>query len=164
MSVKHQWRISPSLLISYFGALLTWLIFYPGLFSVDSLNIYHQALTGNFIGFHPPLLALALRLFLRVGGTVGLFILVACLLGFLGIRRLSLAVMKYFSVKADRQEWVVCLVFLILSFPLTPMMIYFATLWVDTWLTIYLLSYCIVLEMAMDGNRISYFKLQSSSY
>jgi len=160
MRDKSRWRISPSLLISYFSAFLTWLIFYPGLFSVDSLTIYQQALTGDFRSFHPPLLALALRFFLKAGGTVGLFTLIACLLGFLGIRRLSLAVAKYFSVKEDRQEWVVCLVFFVLSIPLTPMMIYFATLWVDTWLTIYLIwIIAMLLEMAMDGNRISYFKL-----
>jgi hypothetical protein len=136
------------------------MIFYPGLFSVDSLNIYQQALTGHFKNFHPPLLAFVLFLFLKAGGTVSLFNLIACLLGFLGVRRLSFALTNYFLVMENKRELIVCLVFLVLVMPLTPLSVYFATLWTDTWLTLLLLwIVALFLEVTLEIDRINFFKL-----
>lgn len=140
-----------SFYISLALALTIWAIFYPGTLSVDSLSTYLEAITGNFTDARPPLIAFALFLLLKTGGTLGLFTLLGCLLGYLGVRRLLLAVIDLFDAGRTRREIIASVGLLILSSPLTPMPVYFVTLWFDTWLTIILLwTIALLLELRMD--------------
>jgi hypothetical protein len=157
-------RFFPSRAVSLVVALTVWLVFYPGTLSVDSLSTYQEAITGNFTDARPPLIAFALFFFLRAGGTLGLFTLLECLLGYLGVRRLLLAVTNLFDVEPKRREIIASVGVLILSSPLTPMPIYFVTLWFDTWLAIFLLWVIALLlelrmELAINISRGIYLKM-----
>jgi len=89
--------------------------------------------------------------FLKAGGTLGLLTLLQCLLGFFGLRRLTLAITELFSLERARQEWIACFVIVVLTLPLTPMPVYFATFWLDTWLAIFLLWVtAFLLELAKE--------------
>jgi hypothetical protein len=144
-------RFSPSRAISLVLALTVWMVFYPGTLSVDSLSTYHEAITRNFTDARPPFFAFVLFLFLKAGGTLGLFTLLGCLLGYLGVRRLLLAVTNLFGVERKRREIIASMGILILSSPLTPMPIYFVTLWFDTWLAIFLLwTIALLLELRRE--------------
>jgi hypothetical protein len=120
-------------------ALTVWAIFYPGILSADSLYAYNEAITGRFTDTRPLLISFTLFLFFKMGGTLGLFILLESLLGFLGVRRLLLAVTDVFFGEPQKRELVASIGILILSAPLTPMPVYFVTLWFDSWLAIFLL-------------------------
>ena len=137
--MNNRIRLSSSFVIGIALALTVWAVFYPGILSSDSLFTYNAAITGKFSDIRPPLLSFMLFLFFKAGGTLGLFILIESLLGFLGVRRLLLAVTDLFSAGQQRRELVASIGILILSSPLTPMSIYFVTLWVDSWLVIFLL-------------------------
>lgn len=137
--MNNRIRLSSSFVISIALALTVWAVFYPGIFSADSLYTYNEAVTGRFTDIRPPLLSFMLFLFLKAGGTLGLFILMESLLGFLGVRRLLLALTDLFSAGKQRRELVASIGILILSSPLTPMPVYFVTLWFDSWLVIFLL-------------------------
>jgi hypothetical protein len=146
-------KISASFLLSIALALTTWAVFYPGIFSVDSLYTYREALTGQFSDVRPPLLAFVLFLYLKVGGSLASFMLLESLLGFVGVRRLLLAVMQLFRA-LDGREVVASGGLLVLSSPLTPMPIYFVTLWFDSWLVILLLwVISLLLELSMDTGK-----------
>jgi hypothetical protein len=142
-------RFSPSLVIGLALAVTVWAIFYPGILSTDSLYTYDEAVTGRFTDIRLPLISLILSLFFRAGGTLGLFVLLESLLGFLGVRRLLLAITDLFFVGPRRQELVASIGILILSSPLTPMPVYFVTLWFDSWLVIFLLwTMALLLELS----------------
>ena len=102
-----------------------------------------------------PFITILLSLFLKAGGTIGLLTLVQCVTGFLGVRRLSLATTSLFPIEKPRQEWIACFLQLLLSSPLTPMPVYFATFWLDTWLAIFLLwAAALLLELAKETSVV----------
>lgn len=147
--MKNCKNLSPSLILSLFFALLTWIIFYPGIFSVDSLYTIQEASTWSISDARSPFITMLLALLLRAGGTVGMLTLLQTLSGFLGLRRLVLAITNLFPDKPSRREWIACIVICLLSSPLTPMQVYFATFWFDTWLAILLLwIIALLLELA----------------
>ena len=151
--MKKRLKLSYSLTISL--ALVTWVIFYPGILSVDSLYTFREASLGSFTDIRSPFITTVLSLFLKAGGTIGLLTLLQCLLGFLGVRRLILAITALFSVERARQKWIACFVILLLSSPLTPMPVYFATFWLDTWLAIFLLwVVALLLELAKEISMV----------
>ena len=152
--IKIRPRPSFSLIVSLTLALVTWIIFYPGIMSVDSLFTYREAITGNITDIRSPFITILLLLFLKAGGKISLFILLQCILGYLGIRRLVFAVTGLFSPRQERQEWLTVFVLLIISSPLTPMAIYFVTFWLDTWLGILLAwVFALILEIAQESTR-----------
>ncbi|HEU0293821.1 MAG TPA: hypothetical protein VFR47_13860 [Anaerolineales bacterium] len=141
--------------MSFIFALITWVIFYPGILSVDSLSIIREARLGDFSDIRSPFITILLSLFLQAGGTLGLLTLLQCLLGFFGFRRLALAITELFSIERARQEWIACFVIVVLTLPLTPMPVYFATFWLDTWLAIFLLWVAaLLLELANDTSTV----------
>ena len=149
--MKKTKRISPSLIIVLFLAIFTWTIFYPGILSFDSIYTFREAVTGDISDIRPPLLTLILQVLLKAGGNIGLLTLLECLLGFLGVRRLALALTGLFHVKKHIQEMTTSIVILLLSSPLTPMPVYFATFWFDSWLVIFLLWIsAYLIELAND--------------
>jgi hypothetical protein len=162
--MKNNKNLSPSLIISLFFALLTWLIFYPGILSVDSLYTFQEASTGRISDIRSPFITMLLSLLLKTGGTIGTLTLLQTLSGFLGLRRLILAVTGFFSAEKIEHEWVGCTVIILLYSPLTPLQVYFATFWFDTWLVILLLWVAaLLLELAVETNPIisrrDYYKI-----
>lgn len=145
-------RFSPSLMIGLALALTVWAIFYPGILSADSLYAYNEAVTGKFTDTRPLLISFTLFLFFKMGGTLGLFILLESLLGFLGVRRLLLAITNLFFAGQRKRELIASIGILILSAPLTPMPVYFVTLWFDSWLAIFLLwTTALLLELSISA-------------
>jgi len=97
-------------------------------------------------------MAFVLFLFFKAGGTIGLFTLVECLLGYLGVRNLLLALTDLFSASRARREGIASAGLLLLSSPLSPMPVYFVTLWFDSWLAIFLL-WTLYFMLALLKNR-----------
>jgi len=148
-------RVSVSLLISLALAFIVWAIFFPGTMSSDSLYTYNEAINGDFSDVRPPLITFILYLFIKSGGGLGLFTLLECLLGFLGVRRLLMAEAALFGANLIIQDWIAVIGLLLLSVPLTPMPVYFVTLWFDSWLAIFLLwSIALLLEL-LRNTKIS---------
>jgi hypothetical protein len=144
-----------SRILSFIFALTTWAIFYPGILSVDSLSIIREARLGDFSDIRAPFITIMLSLFLRTGGTLGLVTLLQCLLGFFGLRRLTLAITELFFVEKMKQEWVASSVIVVLTLPWTPMPVYFATFWLDTWLAILSLwVVALLLELAHETSTV----------
>jgi len=157
-------KLSPSLLLSLALTFAVWAVFYPGIFSVDSLYIYREASLGKITDIHSSFVTGILFLFLKMGGTIDLLILLQCLFGFLGIRRFVLTLTGLFFTERKIQEWTAVLVLILFSSPLTPMPIYFATFWLDTWLAIFLIwILALLLELGIDTNsnifRKHHFKM-----
>ena len=142
---------SPSLIFGLLLAILTWILFYPGILSFDSVYTLKEASTGSISDIRPPLLTLILAILLKAGGNIGLLTLIECLLGFLGVRRLALALTGLFPIRKHIQELTTSIVILLLSSPLTPMPVYFATFWFDSWLVIFLLwTIAYLIELSND--------------
>jgi hypothetical protein len=150
-------KCSPSFYISLLLAFSSWVVFYPGIFSVDSLVTYREAVSGDFSDLRSSFLTLLFSLFLNAGGQVGLLSLLMCLAGFLGLRRLSLAVLNLFPGSKLIQELTVSGVLVLLASPLTPLVVYLVTFWFDTWLMLGLLwAAALLLELSNDLTSLSY--------
>jgi len=94
-------------------------------------------------------------LLLKTGGPIALLALLQCIFGFLGIRQLVVAITDLFPSDKPTPKWIACFVILFLSSPITPMPIYFATLWDDSWLIILLLwSVALLLEFAREKKLV----------
>ncbi len=127
-----------SLLLCLLLALGVSKIFYPGLYSSDSLNLAYESALGFFNDLHSTLMPLAVRLVLKAGGSFGLVTLTQSLAGFFGVRQMILAVTR-FSGGLDRQaDWIAVFIIACLASPLTPLSLFLLTLWNDTWLAILL--------------------------
>jgi hypothetical protein len=122
-------------------ALVLWRVFFPGLMSQDSILQYGQALTGHFNDWQPPLLAIAIKVTLGLGGALGLLMLGQCLAGVFGVRALAAGVLGFFreDLPPRRAGWLSFLVLLALLVPLSPLAFYLMTLWKDAWAAILLL-------------------------
>ena len=121
-------------------AAATWLAFYPTVFSRDAFYMLLSAVEGKYNDIHALLIPLAVAAVLRMGGDIGLVTLAQVLFGFLGIRRLVLALSRLLGVvDARKAELGVFVVVAALASPLSPLPIYLATLWSDTWLAVFLL-------------------------
>lgn len=122
--------------------LALWRLFFPGLMSQDSVIQYGQAITGHYNDWQPPLLALAIRVVLGLGGALGLLMLGQCLAGVFGVRALARACIEFFHgerLPAGRVAWLSLLALLLLLVPLSPLAFYLMTLWKDAWAAILLL-------------------------
>jgi hypothetical protein len=122
-------------------ALVLWRVFFPGLMSQDSILQYGQALTGRYNDWQPPLLAIAIKVTLGLGGALGLLMLGQCLAGIFGVRALATAVLEFFrgDLPPRRAAWISFQVLLVLLVPLSPLSFYLMTLWKDAWAAILLL-------------------------
>ncbi|MFH1186061.1 MAG: hypothetical protein V1755_13645 [Chloroflexota bacterium] len=142
-----------------------WWMFYPTVFSRDAFYMLLNAVQAGYSDMHPLLIPLAVSAVIRIGGDIGLVTLAQVLLGFLGIRRLVLALSHFIGLRNTRvSEFIVVAVLGILASPLTPLSIYLATLWSDTWLSIILLWFlALILELRQEtlnglgaGSRIGF--------
>jgi hypothetical protein len=135
-SINYPLSLIYSILISS----VTWLIFSPGILSLDSLYMYLEAAHKfAYTDEKALLLPLSLSLLLKVGGSLSLLILFQCLAGFLAVRYLALCVSALFQIENKLRDLISLLVLFILSSPLSLLFIYLVTFWMDTWLGIILL-------------------------
>lgn len=130
-----------------------WWTFYPTVFSRDAFYMLLNASRVQYSDMHPLLIPLAVSAVIGIGGDISLVTLAQILLGFLGIRRLVLALGRYIGLRdAGISELVALAVIGVLASPLTPLSIYMATLWSDTWLSIFLLwLLALFLELEQDA-------------
>jgi hypothetical protein len=123
-------------------ALLVWRLFFPGLMSQDSISQYGQAVAGLYNDWHPPLMAIVLRIVLGLGGALGLLMLGQCLAGALGIRALAQGCLELLygdRIPPRRAAWLPPLVLLLLLAPVSPLAFYLMTFWKDAWAAVFLL-------------------------
>ncbi|MGI8470109.1 MAG: hypothetical protein ACR2N3_16840 [Pyrinomonadaceae bacterium] len=143
-------------LLLFFIALLIWLIFYPGLFSNDSANQYGQAINEKFTNWHPPLMAIVLSFVLKLGGNVGLLILLQCAAAILGVRSLTRQFLISFFPQSNRKIIIITtLVPLFLLIPVTPFLFYTVTFWKDVWTEI-LFLWIIAYLLWLNNNSEKY--------
>jgi len=126
-------------------AFVLWRVFFPGLMSADSIAQYGQALSGRYNDWHPPLMAIVLKIVLASGGAIGILMFGQCLAGAFGIRALAAAVLRCLygeQLSPRRIAWLSLLVLLVLLVPLTPLAFHLMTFWKDTWAMVFLLWLC----------------------
>src|ERR1700690_1637270 len=149
-----------SLLFCIVFSFLVWLVFYPGILSLDSLYMYLEAASKiAYTDEKALLLPLILSFTLKVGGNLSFLILFQCIAGLLSIRYLALSLARFFKVSEKYRDPIVFLVLFVLSSPLFLTTIYLSTFWMDTWLAIFLLlvsALLIELYFSMDINTNSY--------
>jgi hypothetical protein len=113
-----------------------WLLFYPGLFSADSVDQIEQAWNGRFHDQHPPLLALCLHGVLLLGGDIQHLMLAQCTLGLLGVFCFAVQTLRFFfgdRVSEARASWLALGVVVVLLSPLSALPFYLMTFWKDLW-------------------------------
>jgi hypothetical protein len=148
-------RISQLLLVVL--GLILWRVFFPALMSYDSVIQFNQAWVGRYNDWHPPLLAVALHLFLKAGRNIGALMLVQCLAGLFGLRALVLAWLRAFfgsAVSPRRAEGIALLVVLVLFLPVSPLPFYLVTFWKDSAAAVLLVWTCAVaLPLVIRGEE-----------
>jgi len=129
-----------SLLYSIIGSIFVWLIFYPGILSLDSVYMYLEAASKfAYTDEKALLLPFTFSLVLKAGGNLSTLILFQCLAGFLAIRYLALSLTACFKIGEKGRDLIALLVLFVLSSPLFITIIYLPTFWMDTWLAIIML-------------------------
>lgn len=139
-------------------AVAIWRIYYPGIMSPDSIDQYGQALEGNFVDWHPPLMSLVLSLIFKVGGGIGTLIFMQCLAALFGLRSAISLALRFFSkrhISKPQSQLLatVCTVVFLIPF-LTPFMFISVIFWKDAWLAIMLLwivSYLLWLFLNLES-------------
>ena len=137
-------------LILFIIAIIIWQIFYPGILSPDSLAQYEQALSGIYVDWHPPLMAIILRTIIKLGGGIGVMIFIQCLAAIFGMRSVISLLLRLFSgqkISASAAGFIGTLTTILFLVPLlTPFMFFSVTFWTDAWLSIvslWIISYLI---------------------
>ena len=124
-------------------AVLIWQIYYPAIMSPDSIDQYGQALEGNFVDWHPPLMAIILAAVFKLGGGIGTLVFIQCLAALFGLRSAFSFSLRFFSnqdISKPGSQLIatICTVISLVPF-LTPFMFISITFWKDAWLAIMLL-------------------------
>jgi len=109
-----------SLVLSCAAASAVWLAFYPTVFSRDAFYMLLDAVRGRYSDMHSLLIPMAVSIVIGLGGNVSFVTLSQIVLGFLGIRRLVLALSRLIGREDARLSEIVVLVTLaFLASPLT---------------------------------------------
>lgn len=138
----RSWRERLPDILTAAVAFVIWRVFFPALMSPDSVAQYEQAVTGNYNDWHPPLMAIVLKVVLASGGAIGILMLGQCLAGVFGVRALVEACLGVFyggRIAPRRAEWTSLGVLLLLLTPLGPLPFYLMTFWKDAWAMVFLL-------------------------
>ena len=146
-------RVVTSLLLTILAVIL-WRIFFPALMTVDSVGQLRQAWIGVYDNWHPPLMAIVLHGFIKVGRNVGAVMLVQCLTGLFGVRALVLAALEAFfgpGISRRRAEGIAAATVLLLLLPVSPLPFYLATFWKDTWAAVLLVWACALALRLLSG-------------
>jgi len=150
-----------SLLLCLLLSIAVWIIFYPGIYSPDSLDLAYESALGIFSDLHAVLMPFVVSIVLKLGGSFGGVICTQILLGFLGVRKLILSFVHFWGNLEGQADWIASFILILLALPLTPLSIYLATFWNDTWLTIFLIwavALLIDLHQEMETRRQFIFK------
>lgn len=139
-----------SLIFALLSALGIWLVFYPGIFSADSIYFVFESTSGLYSDWHSPLIPFFLELVPNVESNIGLVTLLQILAGLLGIRRLAIAFTRFMGIGEEFRNGFALFNLALFSSPLTPLPVYLATLWTDTWLAV-LLVWIAALLIEMRG-------------
>ncbi len=139
-STLRAWghRLGPDLACLLIG-LGIWALFRPGLLSTDSLYQYGQARTGELTNWHPPFMTVLLMGWLWLGGDIGGIVLMQCVIGLVGLRRLASGLIAWIAGPRPDGEsvtWAGLGVVVVLLVPWTPLLFYLMTFWKDVWLAI----------------------------
>jgi hypothetical protein len=139
-SFIHSFAKAPfSFIFCLLFSISLWLVFYPGVYSIDSMIFVYQATIGKYYDFQPVLISFLIGIVLRMGGNLSLLTLVQALAGMFGLRQLVLEVGRLFKINNNRRpDALAFAILLLLSSPLTLVPIFLVTLWTDTWLAIFL--------------------------
>lgn len=134
-------------------AVAVWRVFFPALMSADSMAQFRQAWTGAYDNWHPPLMAVVLHGFFRLGRSIGAVTLLQCLGGLFGLRALILASLEAIrpEVTPLRAEGIAVAVALLLLTPLSPLPFYLAVFWKDTWAAVLMLWLCAAAFRLLGG-------------
>jgi hypothetical protein len=152
LSLKN---LSPFVWVYSTIALLNWLIFFPGILSIDGIDVYEQALTGQFSDRSPILMTLILHFFMGLKLDLAGLTLIQSLLACWGIRFFLLNLLNYFYGQRFNQrqrEWLSLGVFLILLCPLSPLLFYLMTFSKDSW-TCFLFVWILALALHLQITR-----------
>ena len=149
-----------SLLYSIIVSILVWLVFFPGILSLDSLYMYLEAISKvPYTDEKALLLPLTLSLIMKAGGNLSVLILFQSIAGLLAVRYLALSLAACFHIEEKNRDLTALLVLFVLSSPLFLTMIYLSTFWMDTWLAIILLlasALLVELYFGTDPNSRTY--------
>lgn len=146
---------------------LCWSIFYPGVFSPDSISHIWEANRGTFYNWHPAIMPIALRFLFGLGIPVEAIILVQSLIGNLVI----LWVLHEFWRILDDSRFpgrhsllimgCALTVFAFLYSPLTPFYGFSLALWKDVWFTTTVLS---IVGLTLNTKPLVYDRISTSDY
>ncbi|HEY0558377.1 MAG TPA: hypothetical protein VGG20_29265 [Thermoanaerobaculia bacterium] len=153
--MRNTYRVASCLLLTAL-AVAIWRVFFPALMSYDSIGQLRQAWTGVYDNWHPPLMAIVLHGFLKVGRNVGAVMLAQCLAGLFGVRALVLAwLAALFGPEFPRRqaEAIAIAVVLFLLLPVSPLPFYLAIFWKDSWAAVLLLWTCAVAARLVSEPR-----------
>ncbi|MGI8470329.1 MAG: hypothetical protein ACR2N3_17965, partial [Pyrinomonadaceae bacterium] len=139
-------------------AVLVWQIYYPAIMSPDSIDQYGQALEGNFVDWHPPLMSIVLAAIFKIGGGIGTLIFLQCLAALFGLRSAFSLSLRFFSgqnISKQSSQLIATISTVVFLIPfLTPFMFISVIFWKDAWLAIMLLwiiSYLLWLFLNLES-------------
>lgn len=144
MSTSSLGRIVNSLFFQYsllfIIAIIIWQIFYPGLMSPDSLDQYGQAQNGVFVDWHPPIMSIILSGLMKLGGDIGLMILIQCLAALFGMRAALSLLLTLFSngyISRESARLIATIVTILFLIPfISPYGLFSIIFWKDAWIAI----------------------------
>lgn len=140
-------------------AIVIWLIFYPGIWNVDSLSQYRQALNGEFNNWHPPLMAIVLFIVMKSGANIATLMLFQCIAGLLGLMALSYQLLVYLLPESKIKSFIAFLILLLFISPISPFMFHIITFGKDSWLIIFFLwsiAYLLWLNKSVRTNFLAF--------
>ncbi len=105
---------------------MVWIVFQPGLMTSDSMEQLRQASSGEFTDWHPPLLALLLRILLPIGGVGAYTFLQSQMIAF-GL----LAFILYSLPRKNGLPYRIAALLTILLLMIPPLPYYLVTVWKD---------------------------------
>lgn len=159
---KQQVICTLSLIMVALCAGVIALIFYPANMSPDSIDQYGQALSSEFNNVHPPIMAIILSFIIRLGGNIGLLMLIQSVLGSLGVFYLSFVVARSQKLTSCVACIVAAFIYILCVSPVSPLSIYLTTFWKDTWTLIFFLwiiSLSIHLILSEDISNICFVSI-----
>lgn len=159
----YFWQI---ILLS-FTVFFIWQIYYPGLMSPDSIAQYQQAQGGYFNDWNPPLMSIVLWAVMKVGGGIGLLILIQCFFSIFGLRRLISLSIIFFSNRTISKQTAglaaTAATFLFLIPFFSPFMFFSVIFWKDAWtmiMLVWIISCLLNLSLIFEELNKAHFARQ----
>jgi hypothetical protein len=145
-----------SLALALVLALVFWAVFFPTVFSIDAFYLLLDGMQRRFSDMHSLLIPQVMSLLVSLHVNIAWVTLAQLVLGFLGVRRLATATAHLCGAASTTcADWIAVGVLVLLATPLTPLAMYLATLWSDTWLAISLLwAISLIMELRMAAPEV----------